>query len=115
MLKLTMLFALVTTACAVDPDVSSVESLGSTCHYDCEPPPPPPEGPTCTIRGQTVELDELEANVDSNDSRVSFCHATGSSSNPYILLTTDVEGCNGHADHLPGGNEDIFPSQGCAD
>jgi hypothetical protein len=120
MLKLTMLFALVTAACAVEPNASSIESLSETCEQDCDcdcdcPPPPPPPGPTCTVRGREVSLDDLAANVDSNDDKVSFCHATGSASNPYILLTTNVEGCNGHADHTPGGNDDIFPSQGCAD
>lgn len=109
------ILALVTGACALDSNTSSIESQ-SSCDKDCEPPPPP-NGPTCTIRGEVVDLDSQEANVDSNDSRVTFCHHTGSEKNPYILLTTDVEGCNGHANpnHEPGGDGDIFPSQGCAD
>jgi hypothetical protein len=42
--------------------------------------------------------------------------ATGSETNPFILITTSVEGCvNGHEGHEPGGNDDIFPTQGCAD
>jgi hypothetical protein len=113
MLKHILLIAALTSACAVDADTSSVESLGVVCEpgCDCEPPP----GPTCLVKGDVVDLDSLEANVDNDDSKVSFCHATGSSSNPYILITTDVEGCNGHADHDPGGNTDIFPTGGCAD
>jgi hypothetical protein len=115
MLKLTMILGLLAGACALDTDTSTVSSL-SECHYDCEPPEPP-QGPTCTIRGRVVELDELPANVDDDDDRVSFCHATGSETNPYILLTTNVDGCNGHANenHEPGGNEDVFPTGGCAD
>lgn len=116
MYKFILLSALVSGGCALDPDTSSIESQ-STCEWDCEPPPPPPppECPTCTIRGEEVDLDSQPENVDNNDRKVTFCHATGSSSNPYILITTDVNGCNGHADHLPGGNEDIFPTGGCAD
>jgi hypothetical protein len=122
MLKLTMLLAVVmTTACALDEDTSSIESK-SSCSSDCGcdnecPPPPPPEGPTCRIRGVDIDLDSLPANVDSDDERVAFCHATGSESNPYVLIRTSIEGCNGHANenHEPGGNTDIFPSQGCAD
>lgn len=122
MLKLTMLLAIVTSACVLDPDTSSVQSLSDTCDSDCEcehdcPPPPPPEGPTCTIRGVDIDLDALPANQDHDDSKVAFCHATGSERNPYVLIRTDVEGCNGHANenHEPGGNTDIFPTQGCAD
>jgi hypothetical protein len=115
-------------ACALDPDTGTLDpssdTLGATtstasepasasrCDCDC-----PPAGPTCTTKSEgVVDLDSLPANIDHEDGRVSFCHATGSESNPYILLTTDVSGCvNGHADHEPGGNLDIFSSQGCDD
>jgi hypothetical protein len=130
MLKLTVFLGLLAGACALDTDTSSVGSLSTTtcvcdqdcdptCDKDCEPCdcPPPPGGPTCVIRGEVIDLDALEANVDNDDERVSFCHATGSETNPYILLKTSIEGCNGHANenHEPGGNVDIFPTGGCAD
>ncbi len=107
--KVTLLLALLSGACALDSNTSSIESQ-STCEWDCPPPPPP--GPTCTIKGEEVDLDSLNF---PEDRKVTFCHATGSESNPYILITTDVNGCNGHADHDPGGNLDIFPTGGCAD
>jgi hypothetical protein len=31
--------------------------------------------------------------MDHNDGKVTFCHATGSETNPFILITTSVEGC----------------------
>ncbi len=123
MLKLTILLVAVTSACVLDPSTSSVESLSDGCKTDCEcdgydcPPPPPPEGPTCTVRGVEIDLDAVAANQDHDDSKVAICHATGSARNPYVIIRIDVEGCNGHANenHEPGGNTDIFPSQGCAD
>jgi hypothetical protein len=120
MLKLTVLISLLTAACAMDPDTSSTSSL-STCydenHCECECPPPPPEGPTCETKKEgVVDLDSQPANLDHDDGKVTFCHATGSASNPFVLITTDVSGCvNGHADHEPGGNDDVFATQGCDD
>lgn len=110
--KLTILFALFVGACALDDNTSTNESLlcDDTCH-----PNPPPEN-VCIDKGEVVDLDALPANLDHNDSKVSFCHATGSRTNPFNVLTTDVNGCHGHEDHTPGDSDgDIFPSQGCAD
>jgi len=61
---------------------------------------------TNRILARPMPLDELVRGAN-----------TGPESNPYILLTTNVEGCNGHANenHEPGGNTDIFPTGGCAD
>ena len=124
MLKLTVLIAVLAAACAVDTDASSTSSPSTAtsspstaCHDSCDDPPPTPEGPTCETKQEgVVDLDSQPANLDHEDGRVTFCHATGSASNPYILLTTDVSGCvNGHADHDPGGNVDVFATQGCDD
>jgi len=43
--------------------------------------------------------------------RITICHATGSATNPYVQITVDLEGLNGHGDH-PG---DIIPApaEGC--
>ncbi len=44
--------------------------------------------------------------------RISICHATGSATNPYVEITVDVEGLNGHGDH----EGDIIPAPagGCS-
>ncbi|MGA1506779.1 MAG: MBG domain-containing protein, partial [Ilumatobacteraceae bacterium] len=44
--------------------------------------------------------------------RISICHATGSASNPYVQITVDAEGLNGHGDHA----DDIIPAPagGCS-
>ncbi|HEY5981933.1 MAG TPA: hypothetical protein VIU38_00545 [Anaerolineales bacterium] len=44
--------------------------------------------------------------VQSNDAKITICHATGSSKNPYVLITVSVNGLNGHNQH-PG---DIIPA-----
>lgn len=112
MLKLSILFAVFMAACAVEDNTSSLESL--SCG-ECNPPPPPP-GPECTDKGEIVDLDAQEANLDHDDGKVTFCHATGSEKNPFVVITTDVNGCHGHEDHYPGDSDgDIFPTQGCAD
>ena len=43
--------------------------------------------------------------------KITICHATGSASHPYVLITIDINGLNGHSKH-PG---DIIPapSGGC--
>jgi hypothetical protein len=37
--------------------------------------------------------------------KITICHATGSSTNPFVTITIDVEGLNGHGDH----EGDIIP------
>ena len=106
MLKCTVLLALLTGACAMDPATSSIESQTGTDGDECNE--------KCTIDGVEVDLEELNF---PGDREVTFCHATGSETNPYVLITTNVNGCNGHANenHEPGGNVDIFPEAGCVD
>jgi hypothetical protein len=38
--------------------------------------------------------------------RVTICHATGSATNPYVEITVDANGLNGHGDH----EDDIIPA-----
>lgn len=38
--------------------------------------------------------------------KVTICHATGSQSNPYVTITVDADGLNGHGDH----SGDIIPA-----
>ena len=122
--KFTALIALLIGACAVDLDTttSSSDLLGTVCEsngWGCPKPPPKPPGPVCTTKQDgAVYLDAQPANVDHEDGQVTYCHATGAQKNPYILLTTSTDGCSdGHANvnHHPGGNDDIFPTQGCDD
>jgi hypothetical protein len=111
MLKYTILVGLFVSACAVEPNTSETSQLGTSCDSDCECKPP--EALCTTKKEGTVDLNTLQV---AGDNKVTFCHATGSETNPFILITTSVEGCvEGHFDHEPGGNEDIFPTTGCAD
>jgi len=49
---------------------------------------------------------------DSNDGRITICHATGSANNPFNEITIDFNGLRGHSDH----QSDIIPApeNGCA-
>lgn len=78
----------------------------------------PPVGPTCLIDGSAVALDTQPANVDDSDGKVTFCHATSSATNPFVIITTSIAACTAHENHdkLPqGGEEDVFPTSGCED
>jgi len=41
-----------------------------------------------------------------NAGKIAICHATGSTKNPYVLITVSVNGLNGHGDH----QRDIIPA-----
>jgi len=117
MRKFTLLLFVLTSACALDTDTSSISSLGS-CDSECNPPPPPPPGTICPIDDEEIDLDLLPANVDDNDKKVSFCHATSSATNPFVVITTAVAACKAHEEHEhleKGGHHDIFGSDGCED
>lgn len=49
--------------------------------------------------------------VLNNDGKVTICHATGSSKNPYNLITVSVNGLNGHDKHA--GDIIPAPADGC--
>ena len=42
----------------------------------------------------------------SSDGKVTICHATGSKTNPYTMITVSVNGLNGHDKH----KDDIIPA-----
>lgn len=42
----------------------------------------------------------------ASDSKITICHATGSSKNPYEMITVSVNGLNGHDKH----SDDIIPA-----
>lgn len=121
-----ILLSFVLAACSL-PE-SSIESANGNCGYDyiCPPDapapepdaPPPQNGPTCPIDGVAVSLDTQPANVNNDDERVTFCHATSSATNPFVMITTSIRACTAHDNHLKlpkGGFEDIFPTGGCQD
>jgi hypothetical protein len=79
---------------------------------------PPPPGPKCVTKGGTVLLDQAPANVNNSDRKVTFCHATSSATNPFVVITTSINACRAHEEHtkLPkGGSRDVFPTGGCQD
>lgn len=130
MMKTSLLMTFLVAACAVDTDPETSESLGASevcscdCPENCEtepecpPDPPPPSGPTCTDKGVVVNLDQAPANVDNTDGKVTYCHATSSAKNPYVVITTSVNACFAHVSHvhqIKGGHRDVFPTGGCAD
>jgi hypothetical protein len=126
MLKPTIVMFTMLTACALDTDDptstrSSATTTDCQCHDDCDcecPPPPPEPGPSCTDNGVLVDLDSAPANVDDDDGKVTYCHATSSATNPYVVITTSVNACFAHTTHehlMKGGHLDIFPTGGCAD
>ena len=50
-------------------------------------------------------------NHGSNNGAVAICHATGSTKNPYVLMTAKVNGLNGHGHHA--GDIIPAPAGGC--
>src|SRR3954464_8805300 len=81
-------------------------------------PPPPPKGPKCDTKKGTVFLDRDPANVNHNDGKVTFCHATSSASNPFVVITTSINACRAHETHTKqpkGGSRDVFATGGCRD
>jgi hypothetical protein len=49
--------------------------------------------------------------AQSNDAKVTICHATGSTKNPYNEITVSVNGLNGHDKHA--GDIIPAPAEGC--
>ena len=81
-------------------------------------PPHNGGGPKCETKKGTVFLDQAPANVDNSDRKVTFCHATSSAKNPFVVITTSVNACRAHETHTKqpkGGSRDIFPTGGCQD
>lgn len=60
---------------------------------------PPPTTPPVTPPGG-------HGNVDH---KITICHATGSTSNPYVVITISLNGLNGHANANHQLSEDIIP------
>ena len=69
-------------------------------HKDCNPPKYCP-GST------TLPMDHKDCNPGSPvlPQKITICHATGSATNPFVIITVDLNGLNGHGDH----EGDIIP------
>ncbi len=67
--------------------------------------------PTVTVT-PTMTTTPATPTPGNNDGKITICHATGSSKNPYVMITVSVNGLNGHDKH-PG---DIIPAPagGCS-
>jgi hypothetical protein len=50
---------------------------------------------------------------NSKPHKVTICHATGSMSNPYVVITVDVHALKAHASHQDGRDVIPVPSAGC--
>ncbi len=69
---------------------------------------PTPATITATPTVTTTPTATMTGNADG---KITICHATGSSKNPYVMITVSVNGLNGHGNHP----RDIIPapSGGC--
>jgi hypothetical protein len=63
--------------------------------------PAPQNG--CPLLTPTPDLTAL---ATSQDKKITICHATGSDTNPFVLITVSLNGLNGHGDHT----DDIIPA-----
>jgi len=67
---------------------------------------------TTTVAPTTTTTIAAATTTTAARRRISICHATGSATNPYVAITVDEEGLNGHGDHA----DDIIPAPagGCS-
>lgn len=63
--------------------------------------------------GDPARTGRLSVTSQQSAGKIAICHATGSATNPYVLITVSVSGLAGHSGH-PG---DLIPvpSDGCPD
>jgi hypothetical protein len=115
MLKTTMLLTLLVSACAMESDSTSTARQATESECDVDGGVKPPEEGPCIIDGVTVDLEALQV---AGDRKVTFCHATSSPTNPFVLITTSVNACFAHVTHEhleQGGHLDIFAGGVCED
>lgn len=70
-----------------------------------------PGGQNWTADGRAIWDNGCVANGNGNNNgdhkKITICHATGSSTNPYVVITISLNGLNGHVGHQH--DEDIIP------
>ncbi len=64
------------------------------------------QSPTATNTPTATGTGTPGASPTASAQKITICHATGSAKNPYVLITIDINGLNGHSKH-PG---DIIPA-----
>ena len=67
--------------------------------------------PAITATASMTETPIVAAPQGNNDGKITICHATGSSKNPYVMITVSVNGLNGHGKHT--GDIIPAPAGGC--
>ena len=65
-------------------------------------------GSTTTTTARSATTTTARATTTISVRRITICHATSSESNPYVTITVDASGLNGHGDH----SGDIIPAPG---
>ncbi len=66
---------------------------------------------TTNFDAHTVSCIPIKNHGADNNGTVAICHATGSKKNPYVLLTVNANGLNGHGKHT--GDIIPAPADGC--
>jgi hypothetical protein len=69
------------------------------------------ETPTITETATVTTTPEATTSAGDTGEKITICHATGSSKNPYVQITISINGLNGHDKHA----RDIIPApaEGC--
>ncbi len=97
----------------VCPDMPGKQSTGTTCSTPSPSTPPTPktcpDGSTMPAGGPSDCPKKDDKNDgDKDDRKVTICHATGSETNPFVVITVDESGLNGHGKH----EDDILATNG---
>ncbi len=99
------------TASLTNPFVNitiSVNGLnGHADHQDGEDIIPVAPGEECPA-GVSPTAGASPDHANEHPDKVTICHATGSETNPFVVITISVNGLNGHDDHQNG--EDVIPA-----
>jgi hypothetical protein len=91
----------------------AAESVVATVAHATTPPatPPPTVAPASSGNGNGNSSPPAAVTSSSSNDKVTLCHATGSSTNPFVEITVSANGLAGHGGH----SDDIIPapSGGC--
>jgi hypothetical protein len=100
------------TASTISFTISSNPTTSTTSTSSVAPTTTVASATSTTVRTTpNASTTTVGPQVVNNSRRISICHATGSASNPYVLITVDRNGLNGHGDHA--GDIIPAPASGC--